>query len=47
MRQTILDHVTFGPFTAALPDILGSVECSMLHATNSPHGCAMRYVRAV
>jgi hypothetical protein len=23
MRQTILDHVTFGLFTAALPDILG------------------------
>jgi hypothetical protein len=36
MRQTILDHVTFGLFTAALPDILGSVECSMLRATNSP-----------
>ena len=25
MQQTILDHVTFGLFTAALPDILGSV----------------------
>src|SRR6516164_5618711 len=29
MRQTILDHVTFGPFTAALPDILGSVDIGM------------------
>jgi hypothetical protein len=29
MRQTILDHVTFGLFTAALPDILGSVEIGM------------------
>jgi len=26
MRQTILDHVTFGLFTVALPDILGSVR---------------------
>src|SRR6516165_9669900 len=29
MRQTILDHVTFGRFTAALPDILGSVDIGM------------------
>jgi hypothetical protein len=29
MRQTILDHVTFGLFTAALPDILGSVDIGM------------------
>jgi hypothetical protein len=29
MRQTIFDHVTFGLFTAALPDILGSVEIGM------------------
>ena len=36
MTATILDHVTFGLFTAALPDILGSVECSMLRVTNSP-----------
>jgi hypothetical protein len=27
MRETILDHVTF--FTAALPDILGSVDIGM------------------
>src|SRR5215469_15927551 len=29
MRQTILDHVTFGRFRAALPDILGSVDIGM------------------
>src|SRR6516164_1948192 len=29
MRQTIRDHVTFGLFTAALPDILGSVDIGM------------------
>jgi hypothetical protein len=29
MRQTILDHVTFGLFTAALPDIFGSVDIGM------------------
>jgi hypothetical protein len=29
MRQTILDHVTFGRITAALPDILGSVDIGM------------------
>src|SRR6516165_9443617 len=29
MRQTILDHVTFGRFTAALPDMLGSVDIGM------------------
>src|SRR6516164_6816794 len=29
MRQTIRDHVTFGRFTAALPDILGSVDIGM------------------
>src|SRR6516162_655072 len=29
MRQTILDHVTFGLFTAALPDMLGSVDIGM------------------
>jgi hypothetical protein len=26
MRQTILDHVTFGHFTAAPPDILGRFD---------------------
>jgi len=30
MRQTILDHVTFGRFTATLPDILGSLDIGML-----------------
>jgi hypothetical protein len=29
MRQTILNHVTFGGFTATLPDILGSVDIGM------------------
>jgi hypothetical protein len=29
MRQTILDHLPFGLFTAALPDILGSVGIGM------------------
>jgi hypothetical protein len=29
MRQTILNHVTFGRFTATLPDILGSVDIGM------------------
>src|SRR6516225_4175062 len=29
MRQTIRNHVTFGRFTAALPDILGSVDIGM------------------
>src|SRR6516162_10920426 len=29
MRQTIRDHVTFGLFTAALPDMLGSVDIGM------------------
>src|SRR6516162_288218 len=29
MRQTIRNHVTFGLFTAALPDILGSVDIGM------------------
>jgi hypothetical protein len=29
MRQTILNHVTFGLFTAALPDIAGSVDIGM------------------
>src|SRR6516225_1900502 len=40
MRQTILNPVTFGRFTAALPDILGSVDIGMrfVSARATPKG---------
>jgi len=36
MRQTILDHVTLGLFTAALLDILGSVDVDPALSVREP-----------
>ena len=46
MRPTILNHVTFGLFTAALPDILGSVDIGM-RFVSAPATLKVRLITAV